>query len=140
MNASNIPAASPTPALSTAEPSLDQEAVRRLRELDPEGKHGVVGRVMLTFESSLQRALQQLEDARAAGDVAAVGSLAHMLKSSSASVGALGLSACCQTTERAIRAGENIDLDRHVACLVDEAGQALVAVRAMLRGEGPTSR
>ena len=131
MNASQTSAEPSHPS-----PTLDADAVRRLRELDPEGKHGVLGRVMRTFETSLQRALVQLDDARRRHDVAAVGSLAHMLKSSSASVGALSLSTCCAAIERSARAGEVSDLSFCVDLMSAEAAQALVAVRALLQAEG----
>jgi len=112
---------------------LDEQALARLRELDPDGRHGVVGRVLRAFESSLVRQLAQLIEARDRGDFAAIGALAHTLKSSSASVGAPALSALCADIERAVRAGETVDLGPQVENLLSEGEAALEAVRAMLR-------
>jgi histidine phosphotransfer protein HptB len=121
------------PAELAAVAQLDEQALARLRELDPEGRHGVVLRVMRAFETSLLRLMAQLAEARDRGDVAAVGMVAHTLKSSSASVGALALSACCAEIERAVRAGETVDLPAQVENLLAEGEKAVGAVRAMLR-------
>jgi HPt (histidine-containing phosphotransfer) domain-containing protein len=121
-NASDLPPA-----------TLDEAALARLRELDPEGRNGVVARVLGAFEASLARLLQQLAVAREGADASLVAGIAHTLKSSSASVGALRLAAVCQEVERAARddgaAAKRHDIDR----LLAEGEAALAAVRAMLR-------
>jgi histidine phosphotransfer protein HptB len=114
-------------------PKLDDQAIARLRELDPDGRHGVMSRVLHAYESSLERQLVKAEEARALGDIAAVGAIAHLLKSSSASVGALTLAARCAEIDRAVRAGTLADLASEVETLLAEGRRALVAVRAMLR-------
>jgi HPt (histidine-containing phosphotransfer) domain-containing protein len=112
---------------------LDAQALARLHELDPDGRNGVVERVLRAFESSLLRQMVQLGEARDAGDTAALGHLAHTLKSSSGSIGALALSTCCAQLERAVRAGETADMTPQVEQLLAEAKEALGAVRAILR-------
>jgi HPt (histidine-containing phosphotransfer) domain-containing protein len=112
---------------------LDADALARLHELDPDGRHGVVERVMRAFETSLTRQMAQLVEARDRGDTAAIGQLAHTLKSSSGSVGALALSALCADVERAVRAGQTEGLASQVQRLLAESQGALGAVRAMLR-------
>lgn len=112
---------------------LDALALQRLRELDPDGRHGVLQRVLQTFETSLQRQLTLAAEARTRGDAEAVGNIAHMLKSSSASVGALAFSARCAEIERAARGGTLTDLDAEVENLLTEGERALAAVRAMLK-------
>lgn len=114
-------------------PQLDEQALVRLHELDPDGRHGVVQRVLQTYETSLERQLAKAVEARANGDVAAIGAIAHMLKSSSASVGALAFAARCAEIEGAVRAGSLADLGGEVETLLAEGRRALVAVRAMLR-------
>ena len=114
-------------------PKLDEQALVRLRELDPDGRHGVMQRVLQAYESSVERQLAKVVEARANGDIAAVGAVAHMLKSSSASVGALAFAACCAEIDRAVRAGTLLALGAEVETLLAEGGRALVAVRAMLR-------
>lgn len=121
-------------------PGLDATAIARLRELDPDGRHGVVPRVLSAFETVLTRMLTQLSAPSAerpegghGPDPAVVVSVAHTLKSSSASVGALSLARACADVERRLRAGEPGDLDVDVARLQHEGQGALKAVRAMLR-------
>ncbi len=121
----------PVPAPSTA--GLDAGALRRLRELDPDGRHGVVTRVLTAFETSLTRMLAQLESERDGGDPAVVCSIAHTLKSSSASVGALALAAACAEVESRLRAGTAGALGRDVDHLLAEGRTAMAAVGAMLR-------
>lgn len=118
----------PSPAVG-----LDEAALDRLRALDPDGRTGIVARVLATYETSLQRMLGQLAAARDAGDVAAIGSLAHTLKSSSASVGALALSALCAEAERAVRSSQTDGVIGRVDEMLAAGEQALAAVRAILR-------
>ncbi len=96
---------------------LDAQALARLHELDPSGQSGLVKRVLATYTTSLSRLLEQLRSARAGADRDAVRHAAHTLKSSSASVGALELSALCAQAEASLRDGgpsadENKLLDR----------------------------
>jgi HPt (histidine-containing phosphotransfer) domain-containing protein len=129
----------PLPPAADAARALDAQALARLRELDPDGRSGVVARVMQAFETSLVRQMAQLIESRDKGDAAAIGQLAHTLKSSSASLGALALSACCAEVEQAVRAGETADLAPRVDQLLSQAQAALSAVRAMLRDQSPPS-
>ncbi|MEI7465496.1 MAG: Hpt domain-containing protein [Burkholderiales bacterium] len=78
---------------------LDNEAIRRLRELDPTGESHLLTRVFQAFETSLNRLLPQLEQARNTTDAAGVRLVAHTLKSSSATIGAVQLSKVCAEVE-----------------------------------------
>jgi HPt (histidine-containing phosphotransfer) domain-containing protein len=113
--------------------SLDETALARLRELDPDGRHGVLPRVLTTFEASLARMLDQLQEQQVAADAKAVAALAHTLKSSSASVGALALAAACAQVESRMREGRTTNLRDDVDLLLDQGKVALAAVGAMLR-------
>ncbi len=113
--------------------SLDETALARLRELDPDGRHGVLQRVLAAFETSLARALSQLEEQQQGGDAKTVAALAHTLKSSSASVGALALSTACAQVESRLRAGETTALRDEAGLLLVHGRAALQAVAAMLR-------
>ena len=119
--------ASPSAPPSLAE-VLDAQALARLQELDPEGKAGLVSRVLATYVRSLQRLLDQLRAARAAADMQAVRLVAHTLKSSSASVGALNLSARCAEVERRLRDGECDGLAALLDQLTDEGGRVFAAL------------
>ena len=82
---------------------LDTASLDRLRDLDPGARNGLLHRVLRTYTQSLERMLAQWREARAAGDGNALRVLAHTLKSSSASVGALELSALCADVEARLR-------------------------------------
>jgi HPt (histidine-containing phosphotransfer) domain-containing protein len=88
---------------SASPPVLDEEALQRLRELDPSGQNHLLERVLRAFESSVLRLAPQLRDARQRGDMQAIRHVAHTLKSSSASVGALRLSRLCAEIEAVVR-------------------------------------
>ena len=123
---------SPAPPSPAADgPVLDERALARLHELDPEGRHGVVARVLATYENSLVRQLEQLRGALAA-PTPAVAALAHTLKSSSASVGALALARACDGLERRVRQGATAQT-HDVAELIALGEAALAAVRTILR-------
>lgn len=82
---------------------LDPQALGRLRELDPRGENRLLERVLKAFETSVARLAPQLEESRRSGDRAGIRHVAHTLKSSSASIGALTLSHRCAEVEAMIR-------------------------------------
>jgi HPt (histidine-containing phosphotransfer) domain-containing protein len=112
---------------------LDETALSRLRELDPDGRHGVLRRVLGAFETSLSRMLAQLAAERENGNPGVVGSVAHTLKSSSASVGAMELARICAEVEHRLREKLPGDLGVDVARLTAAGEAALATVGAMLR-------
>ena len=113
--------------------TLDEAALAKLRELDPDGRRGVVKRVLTAFETSLVRWLDQLDGRSDPVDAAALGHIAHTLKSSSGSVGARDLAQACADIERRLRSGEAVDLSMESRRLVTLGHAALTAIRAMLR-------
>jgi len=123
----------PLSASLSAGPRLDPLALARLSELDPDGRHGVVNRVLAAFDTSLARMLGQLEAQADAPTAALVASIAHTLKSSSASLGALELARTCAEVEAKIRAGDTGSLQRDIGRLISDGQAALVAVGAILR-------
>ena len=116
---------------------LDESALARLRELDPCGRNGVVMRVLAAFETSLARMLTRLQAERTAvradGHAAVVAGVAHMLKSSSASVGALELAKACAEIELKLRHGDASGLQGDISRLISAGESALQAVAAILR-------
>ena len=113
---------------------LDEAALSRLRQLDPDGARGFLTQVMRTFDASLVRHLASLEEARLQGDLKRAGDVAHTLKSSSASVGALAFSQGCALVERLAKAGDGSALGEPLLALQAEGERVLAAVRAMLPG------
>ena len=87
-------------------PVLDAACMAELRALDPDGKAQLVKRVLATYQASLAKLVEQLRVARADSAWDQVSRVAHTLKSSSASIGALALSALCADIERLLRAGD----------------------------------
>jgi len=85
---------------------LDAACMAELRALDPDGTAQLVKRVLVTYQASLTRLVEQLRSAHADGAWDQVSRVAHTLKSSSASIGALALSALCADIERLLRAGD----------------------------------
>lgn len=122
------------PAVTNAEACapLDAAALQRLRELDPGGGNRVVERVMRAFESSLTRLLSQASSAQIDGDKSTIAHVAHTLKSSSASVGALELSRRCSEIENRLRVGQDDDLDGLLLGMRDEGRRVLRTVQSLL--------
>ena len=112
--------------------TLDAQALERLRELDPTGANDLLGRVLKAFDGSLKRLLQQLQEARAVDDLSAIRHVAHTLKSSAASVGALELSRLCAEIERSIRQDDTDGLDGLVDGMVGESARLLTALKPAL--------
>ncbi len=119
--------ASPVPRIA----DLDAQALAGLRALDPGNGNRLVQRVVQAFETSAARLLPQLRAAHAAGDASGIHHVAHTLKSSSASVGALSLSRHCAELEALARAGHAAALGPQVAALIDEVDAALQALRRL---------
>ena len=125
------------PAPSADGTSLDEAALARLRDLDPEGRHGVLARVLGAYESSLLRQIEQLQLQSQVPESPArtqvVAALAHTMKSASASVGAMLLARACESLERRLRVGAAAQT-HDVAELIALGESALAAARAILRG------
>ena len=120
------------PASSLPAPGvLDAQALARLAALDPGGAAGLVGRVLSTYRQSLGRLLEQLQLARSDCDLQGQRHVAHTLKSSSASVGALALSALCAEAEGRLRDGATAGsegLDALLDALAAEGRRLLAAL------------
>jgi HPt (histidine-containing phosphotransfer) domain-containing protein len=112
---------------------LDVGALAALRALDPTGAGKLLERVLAAFQSSTGRLVPRLHAACLNGDASAVREVAHTLKSSSASIGALGLSRLCANVETMIRNGFTGPLEPHVAALDAEIAVVLKALEKLLR-------
>ena len=76
--------------------------------------------------------MPQLDAAHRAGDRNAIRLVAHTLKSSSASIGALRLSQLCAQIEAAIRQGDAGSLDAEIAAMGCALDAALLAIERLL--------
>ena len=126
------PHAQPPSTPLIAAPTLDAQALGRLMALDPTGASRLLERVLNAFQSAAARLGPQLEAARVGGDRNAVRLVAHTLKSSSASIGALALSALCAKVESAIRTDALADLDADIPAMTIELNLALQAIESLL--------
>jgi PAS domain S-box-containing protein len=135
-DASTIPAPldeAPAPAPVTPQNDIfDAEALRRLKELDPRGDNRLLERVAKAFENSVGRLLPQMDEAFKMNDSAAIMHVAHTLKSSSASIGALKLSHMCAEIEAMIRRQTGEDLSSRIREIPLEADRVLDGLRQLL--------
>ncbi len=111
---------------------LDDEALARLADLDPTGQGRLLKRLLAAFDKSLDRMVPQLEQARDAADASAVHLVAHTLKSSSATVGAMALSQRCAMVEDLARQNRLGEAAGGLQQLLLEADAARDAVRCLL--------
>ena len=91
-------------------------------------------RVLKAFDSSLERLLGQLRDARAGNDMTAMRHVAHTLKSSSASVGALELSRLCADIEQRAREQQTEGLEPLLDDMVAQADRVRAVLKPVLDG------
>jgi HPt (histidine-containing phosphotransfer) domain-containing protein len=134
----------PPPGLAASAPTghraavLDMAALARLRELDPQGVNHLLERVFAAFETSLARLMPQMHEALRCGDRTALRQVAHTLKSSSASVGALRLSQLCAEVEAMVRQERGDGLDQGIAAIAAEVEIVLDALKQTLNAASRT--
>jgi HPt (histidine-containing phosphotransfer) domain-containing protein len=121
-------------SVNASDPSsvLDAAALARLAELDPQGSAGLVQRVMATYANALERSRQELLLLRQPLQHEPLRHLAHTLKSSSASVGALALSALCAQVEHNVRSQQSGDIGKLLDAMQAEMQRVAGAVQTML--------
>ncbi len=112
---------------------LDAAAMARLTELDPKGENRLIERVLQAFQTSVARLRPQAEAARASGDRATLRLVAHTLKSSSASIGAMRLSQLCAQIESAIRLEAEGDLSTQLDAMAAAIDAALATIAKLLK-------
>jgi HPt (histidine-containing phosphotransfer) domain-containing protein len=122
--------------VTSPNPVLDEEALQRLRELDPGGRNHLLERVLRAFETSVLRLGPQLVAARQRNDMQGIRHVVHTLKSSSASIGALHLSRLCAEIEAAVRQAAPEGLSALLDDVDRELEVVLKAVQPM-RGTPP---
>jgi PAS domain S-box-containing protein len=111
---------------------LDAQALERLRELDPTGENRLMERVVSAFESSVGRLMPQLEEALNTNELGGIRHVAHTLKSSSASIGAMKLSKMCADLESRARSEQADGMAERIAELQSEVEIVRVALKRVL--------
>ncbi|WP_414606580.1 hybrid sensor histidine kinase/response regulator [Stenotrophomonas pavanii] len=116
------------PVGTTPQPVLDRGVLDELRAVIGDAATQIV----TVFLEDAPVMVQQLQQAAQAGDAPRLQALAHSLKSSSANVGALSLSAVAQRIEHEARSGSLQRPAVAVALLVAEFARARVALTGYL--------
>lgn len=109
------------------DPSVLEAITSRLGDRGPTFRSNLIQ----TWRNEMALRLAELDAAVSAGDVDGVARVAHTLKSSSASLGALPLSRTCEDIEHRLRAGGTFDLAAEAAAIrmgVDGAATAFTAL------------
>lgn len=107
---------------------IDESVLETLESAVPDG--GLVARVIRAFLDSTGQYAASLREATASGDAEGLSQAAHALKSSSAQVGALELSALCKKLEMAGRTNAIADACELVAPFDREFDAVLEALAA----------
>ncbi|CAN0248779.1 unnamed protein product, partial [Discosporangium mesarthrocarpum] len=114
---------------ATSEDTLDSTTIAQLRSLDAPGEDRILRKVAGIFIDTTPPQLQRLRDHVADGDFSAITLIAHSLKTSSANVAALTLSAHFRALEQA---GQSEDADTCTR-LIKEITQMYEVVSTALR-------
>jgi HPt (histidine-containing phosphotransfer) domain-containing protein len=125
-----------SPATDATPMALDPAALARLTELDPKGENQLLARVLRAFQTSVARLRPQAEAARRGGDLADLRLVAHTLKSSSASIGAIRLSQVCAQIETTICTAGGDGLDAQLDAFDVALDDALRAIERLLKDLG----
>lgn len=123
------------PTRTQPEPAvLDEQALARLRELDPEGVNHLLERVVAAFLKSLDQQEQVLAQGRGAPrDLNGLRHVAHTLKSAAASLGATALSQRCAEIEALARAGREEGLAALIEAVLDDIAAARLAMQQLVQ-------
>jgi HPt (histidine-containing phosphotransfer) domain-containing protein len=125
------PAEPPPTTPGTGEP-IDDSVLDVLAGLQRDSRPGIVDRVITLFLQSAPTLVKDLEEGAASGDMALVHRASHTLKSASANVGAVLLSAHCKELEALARTGSVSDAPSRVATIVEDYRRAGAALTARL--------
>ena len=127
VSAAARPVAPPPPAPTT--PAIDTEVVDDLREI----MGAEFASLVHVFLDDAPRAITRLTASAAAGDIAAMAAPAHTLKSTSANLGAMALSAAARHIEQSARQNQLPDPVERVAVLEAEFNRARAELQRYLR-------
>ncbi|WP_233218211.1 Hpt domain-containing protein [Roseateles chitinivorans] len=125
------------PSRTQPEPAvLDDQALARLRELDPEGVNHLLERVVAAFLKSLDQQEQVLaQGLDAPRDLNGLRHVAHTLKSAAASLGAAVLSQRCAEIEGLARAGHEDGLADLIGIALDDIAAARLAMQQLVQAQ-----
>jgi signal transduction histidine kinase/DNA-binding response OmpR family regulator/HPt (histidine-containing phosphotransfer) domain-containing protein len=134
----NVLSAAPAVASPAAPPdsaavaAIDTAVIDALRELDESGGLGLAHELVGSFLEGADAAFARVATAVACQDARALGQSAHALKSSTANVGAMRLSACMRELEMLGREGRPAEVPAVFARASDEYRLAIAGLREFL--------
>jgi HPt (histidine-containing phosphotransfer) domain-containing protein len=120
-----------TSSAEAPESAIDQSVLASLRKLQQDGKPGILNRLIEMFLDDTPPKLAALREAVAQEEAKALEQVAHALKGSSASLGALHMASICEEFEAFDRSG---DL-RHAPGLLSQLEVEFDRVRDALMAE-----
>ncbi|WP_423601145.1 Hpt domain-containing protein [Roseateles sp. MS654] len=123
------------PSRTQPEPAvLDDQALARLRELDPEGVNQLLDRVVAAFLKSLDQQEQVFAQGLAGPrDLNTLRHVAHTLKSAAASLGATALSQRCAEIEALARSGREDGLADLLTTVLNDIAAVRLAMRQLIQ-------
>ncbi len=113
---------------------LDVAVVDDLKRLAAGGGDDLLADLARLFEESVPKALSSIRDAISAGDPAGLAQVAHLLKSSSASLGGRLVASTCQQLETLGRAGDFSGVDDLVVQLTGQLERFIAEFKAATGG------
>jgi len=133
------PDTTPSPTLNVpcrdAMPSLNPAALDAIREAGGPDAAALLGDLVALYEESAPEALGRMRAAAAAGDLPALATIAHKLKGSSLSVGALKVTSLLETIEQSSRKGAFPDAESTLETLEGRIASALRGLSAVVERE-----
>jgi signal transduction histidine kinase/CheY-like chemotaxis protein/HPt (histidine-containing phosphotransfer) domain-containing protein len=119
--------------------SVDRKAIEAIRALERgggQGSQGLLGRLIDLFAQSAPELIARFRGAVGRGDASEAQTAVHTLKSSSANMGAMKLSALCGELESQVRSGLRGDEAERIAEIEAEYGRVEKALKALSRETG----
>lgn len=111
--------------------AIDMRVIDDLRELGGSEDPGLLAELIDLFLSDAPGRLRDVEEGLAKGEIARVERAAHTLKSSSANIGAMNLSAICKRIEELARKKESAGIAPLLAEGTRSYSEAETALRAL---------
>ena len=111
--------------------AIDPATIQGLRELGGEDEPGLLGELIDIFLEDAPERMKDITEGLATGDIGRVERGAHTLKSSSANIGALGLSDLCRRIVESSRSNQADRLPELCRASERSLSEAALALRSL---------